>query len=224
MARSSRSILIFLLIFGLGGLVVLLGLGAWQVQRLAWKEGLIDELQSRLSAEPVPLPPAPTEAQDEYLRVTVQGRYLPGELHVLTSVRPDGPGFRVIAPFETEGERRLLVDRGFVPQTAKDAPRDAPHATVTGSLLWPQEVDGFTPDPDREGNYWFARDLPAMAEALGTEPLLIVAESNPGETPRAQPLTVNLPNDHLGYAITWYGLALGWAVMTLFLIRNRRRT
>lgn len=223
MARSSRSRLFFLLVFGLGGVAILVGLGTWQVQRLAWKEGLIAELEARLSADPVPLPAAPTEAGDEYMRVEVSGRYLPRELHVLTSVRPDGPGFRIIAPFETDTGRRILVDRGFVPQTDKEASRDRPETTVTGSLLWPQETDGFTPEPDREGNYWFARDLPLMAEALDTDPLLIVAESNPGLWPKAQPLTVNLPNDHLGYAITWYGLAIGWAVMTVFLIRAGRR-
>jgi len=96
---------------------------------------------------------------------------------------------------------------------------------VVGALYWPDETDSFTPAPDRAANIWFARDLGAMAEALGTEPLLVVAESHPlGDWPKPLRLGVNLPNDHLGYAITWFSLALIWAVMgTMLALRERRR-
>lgn len=223
MPRSSRARLAFALAFGLGGVGILCGLGTWQLQRLAWKEGLVAELEGRLSAEPVPLPAAPTEAADEYLRVTVRGGYGPGELHVLTSRPPWGPGFRVIAPFETEAGRRILVDRGFIPEDAKSADRAPPRdVKLTGALLWPQEVDSFTPEPDIPRNLWFARDLPPMAKALNAEPILVVAETNPAERPVAWPLTVNLPNDHLEYAITWFSLAVVWAGMTVAFVRRRR--
>jgi surfeit locus 1 family protein len=69
-----------------------------------------------------------------------------------------------------------------------------------------------------EENFWFARDVDRMAEALGTEPYLVVAESNPGERPVPAPVTVNLRNDHLEYAITWFALAAGWAAMTAALV------
>ena len=113
---------IFALLFGLGGAGVLVSLGFWQVQRLAWKEGVIAELDARLAAAPVPLPEAPTEARDEYLRVALEGRFGPEELHVLTSAKPWGPGFRVISAFETTDGRRVLVDRGYLPETEKTAP------------------------------------------------------------------------------------------------------
>lgn len=223
MSRSPRASLTFALVFGVGGFAILVGLGVWQMQRLAWKEALIGELEARLEAEPAPLPETPTEAENEYLRVSAAGRYDQGELHVLTSRKPYGPGFRIIAPFETEGGRRILVDRGFVPEEEKDAARDQRAATVTGALIWPDETDFFVPEPDREKNFWFARDVPEMAEALDTEPVMIAAESNPGERPVAAPVTVNLPNDHLQYAITWFAMAAIWAAMTVALLLRRRR-
>jgi surfeit locus 1 family protein len=225
MPRAVRAKLIFALAFGLGGLAILLGLGTWQLQRLAWKNDLIAQLEARLSVAPVPLPAAPDRARDAYLRVAVPGRYAEGELHVLTSRKPYGPGFRVIAPFETQGGRRILVDRGFVPEEEKDAARPLPQGpvTVTGALVWPRETDMFTPEPDRAENFWFARDVPLMAEALDTAPLMVAAESNPGERPVATPVTVNLRNTHLQYAITWFGLAVGWAAMTAALVLRIRR-
>jgi surfeit locus 1 family protein len=214
------------LVFGLGGTAILVSLGVWQVQRLTWKEGLIAELEAKLAEAPVALPETPTELRDEYTRVRVGGRFGPEELHVITSARPWGPGFRVIAPFETEDGRRVLVDRGYVPDEAKDAPRSPGEATVTGALLWPDETGFDTPEPDLGANIWFARDAAAMAEALGTAPVMIVAEDGAaeGEFPAARPVTVNLRNDHLQYAVTWFSLAVIWLVMTaVVLVRLRRR-
>jgi surfeit locus 1 family protein len=99
--------------------------------------------------------------------------------------------------------------------------------TVTGNLHWPDEVDRWTPEPDLSEGLFFARDVPAMAAALGTEPVLVIARAVEGTAPRAQPLPVTaegIPNDHLGYAIQWFGLAAVWAGMTVWLLwRIRRR-
>ncbi|MFO7855763.1 MAG: SURF1 family protein [Paracoccaceae bacterium] len=214
------------LIFGLVGTAILLSLGVWQVQRLSWKQGLIAELEAKLAEPPGPLPDSPSERAHEYSRVRVEGRFGPEELHVITSARRWGPGFRVIAPFETAEGRRVLVDRGYVPDEAKDAARAPGEATVTGALLWPDETGFDTPEPDREANIWFARDTPAMAEALGTAPVMIVAEGDAedGTFPVPQPVTVNVRNDHLQYAVTWFGLAAIWIVMTVVvLFRLHRR-
>ncbi|MEE3099116.1 MAG: SURF1 family protein, partial [Pseudomonadota bacterium] len=190
------------------------GGGRGLVPRLLWSGGLRGGRARRRAAAPVPLPEAPTEAGDEYLRVRVAGAYDGSELHVLTSEKPWGPGYRVIAGFDAADGRRIMVDRGFVEETRRDATRPGGPAEVTGALLWPDEVDGFTPDPDLAKNLWFARDVPPMAKALGAEPVLVVAEANAGDWPKALPLTVNLRNDHLNYAITWFGLAVVWAGMT----------
>jgi surfeit locus 1 family protein len=219
-----RGKFIKVLIFGLSGIAVLLGLGIWQLERLAWKEGVIATLGQRLNANPVLLAAEFDRVTDKYRRVAIDGRYLPGEAHMLTSVKFVGPGYLVIAPYETDDGRKVLIDRGFIPQPDKDLARDIPAVPVTGALLWPDEIDGFTPDPDLKANIWFGRDVDKLAAQFGTEPVLIVAESNPGPAPIAQPLTVNIKNDHLGYAVTWFGLALVWAVMTGVALLRLHRT
>jgi len=222
-----RRSIVLAAVFGLFGTGLLIGLGVWQLQRLQWKEGLIAELDTRLSAPPVAVPSAPDPERDSLLRVHAAGALGARELDVLTSLPPYGPGFRVIAPLKAADGRRLLVDLGYVPEAMKatTGPRIAGPVEVTGALYWPDETDSFTPVPDRKANIWFARDLAPMAEALGTEPLLIIAESvTPGaEWPKPRRLGVNLPNNHLQYAITWFSLALAWAVMGTMLVRREWR-
>lgn len=216
--------------FGVAGVSVLVGLGVWQVQRLTWKEGVIAAIETRLGEAPVALPEEVSEADDEYRRVRLTGRLIAGdEIAVLTTMKPEGPGFRIISPFETPEGRRILVDRGYVPEALKDpdlrpSEPDMGYAVATGALLWPDEVDSFTPEPDAARGIWFARDLPAMAAALGTEPVLAVLETPmTGDWPRPVPVTVDLPNDHLEYALTWFSLAAIWAGMTVLLVRRERR-
>lgn len=213
------------IVFGVAGVAILAGLGIWQMQRLAWKEGVIAQLEARFAADPVALPAAPDAGRDAYLRVRATGRAGAPTLHVLTSVKPFGPGYRVIAPFTLSDGRRVLVDLGFVRQERKDR-GDLPggEVTVVGALFWPDEADGFTPAPDRAANIWFARDLEAMAAELQTEPIMIVAESHGGgDWPRPRRIGVNLPNDHLQYALTWFSLAVIWAVMSVLLVRRENR-
>ncbi len=213
---------LFLLIFSLAGLGVLLWLGTWQVQRLAWKQEVLSEIDSRIAAEPVPLPQQVSEDEDKYLPVTISGDMEPGEIHVLVSVKQVGAGYRIIQSFSTQ-DRTILVDRGFVPTTAKQTERMTGPMEVTGNLHWPDEIDSYTPEADIDSNIWFARDVPNLAAALGAEPILLIARSqtDPGVTPLPVD-TAGIPNDHLQYAITWFGLALVWAAMTgYFLWRNR---
>jgi surfeit locus 1 family protein len=212
------------LVFGVLGVAVLLALGQWQVRRLAWKTEILDRIEARLAAEPAPVPAMPTPDEDQYRRVRAQGEILPGELHVYTSAPPRGVGYRVIVPLALGDGRRILLDRGFVPIDEKEAARLQEPITVEGALLWPQETDGFTSPPDRGRNIWFARDVGLMSEALGTEPVMLVTEaSDDPAAPMPLPVSVNLPNDHLQYAITWFSLAAIWAVMTLSLLWRMKR-
>jgi len=216
------------LALGIAGTLVLLSLGVWQVQRLIWKAGVVDQIDLRIADAPVALPALVSEAADEYRAVVVTGRYAAQSVDVLISFKRQGPGFRVITPFTTDTGRSILVDRGFVPEKQKSAPRGTGEVVITGNLLWPDEVDGFTPAPDMERNIWFARDLPAMAGALGTEPVLIVVReiSAPDAPMTAIPVdSARISNDHLNYAITWFSLAAIWVAMTgYFLWRQRRPT
>jgi surfeit locus 1 family protein len=212
------------LLFGLAGVAVLVALGVWQLQRLAWKTAVVAAIDARLAAPPVPVPPHPSPEADQYRRVRAAGVVEAGELHVYVPAPGGGAGYRVIAPLRLPDGRRILLDRGFVPVGDKDAPRRLGPVTVEGSLHWPQESDRFTSAPDLAKNIWFARDVRPMADALGTEPVLLVtAASDDPAGPLPMPVTPNIRNAHLGYAITWFGLAAVWAVMSGYLWRIRRR-
>ncbi len=218
--------LIFPLVLGFGGAAILLALGVWQIDRLGQKQAYLAQIEARIGDRPQALPAAPDAQADRFLPVETSGRFLPGEVLVLSGVKGVGPGYRVIAPFETDDGRRVLIDRGFVPEVDRAAVRPAGAARITGNLHWPDETDSFTPAPDAAAGLWFARDVAAMSEAFGTEQVLIVlretSETGTGLVP--QPVnTSGVPNDHLGYAITWFGLALVWLGMTAFLIRRITR-
>ena len=213
------------LLFGLIGAAILVALGTWQVQRLAWKQGVIAGAAAQMQAAPTPLPATPDPEADRYRPVQVSGRFLGAEAHVLTSIPGEGPGFLVIAAFETTAGRRLLIDRGFLPEDQKTAPRPGQAAQITGNLIWPDDVTPSTPAPDLARNIWFGRDVAAMAQALGTDPVMIVAREDTGQGITPRPVTVTFTNNHLGYAITWFSLAFAWLGMTgLYLWRIRRRS
>ncbi len=214
------------LLFGLFGVAVLCGLGIWQLERLQWKTGVIAAIDARIGDTPVEVPQRPDPVTDRYLSVDVTGRFTGDEVFVLSSVPNIGAGYRVMAVLETLTGRRLLVDRGFIPDAARGVPHQAKKAVVTGNLLWPQEIDSFTPAPDPVTGMWFARDVPAIAAKLRTEPFLIVAASETGDGIAPMPVdSSDIPNDHEMYAITWFSLALVWAGMTgLLLWRIRQRT
>jgi surfeit locus 1 family protein len=217
----------FPVVMGIAGCAVLVALGTWQLRRLEWKEAILAEIDARIVAAPVELPATVDAEADRYLPVTVSGALGGEELHVLTSVKDMGPGFRVISVL-TAGERRILVDLGFVAEAAKHAPRMAEAVNVTGNLHWPQETDRWTPAPDAGRGIWFARDVGAMAGALGTEPVLVVARDVSGADLGVTVLPIDsagIPNDHLNYAITWFSLAAVWAVMAGALVwRAAKRT
>lgn len=213
-------------LFGLVGAALLVGLGVWQLQRLAWKQGVLAEISTRIAAAPRALPDVVDPQADHYLPVTVAGRFTGENLDVLVSRKLIGVGYRVIAVLQTDAGRRVLVDRGFLPEAARTTPRLARAVRITGNLHWPQEVDSFTPAPDAATGLWFARDVAAMAAALHSEPIFIVAREPTGDGIEPMPVdTSGIPNDHLGYAITWFLLAVAWLGMTgLALWSIRRQT
>jgi surfeit locus 1 family protein len=212
------------LIFGAVGVGILLGLGFWQLSRLAQKEAYLADLDARIAAAPVALPTVPDAAADKFLPVITTGLFTGEVVHVLVSRKQIGPGVRIIEAFTTDTGRRILVDRGFVAEADRGADHTATVNEVTGNLHWPEEVDSFTPEPDLAKGLWFARNVPQMAAALNTDALLVVARSDTGGG--VEPLAVDTsgtPNDHLEYAITWFSLAVVWAGMTALLVWRMRR-
>ncbi|MFA5580866.1 MAG: SURF1 family protein [Paracoccaceae bacterium] len=214
------------LIMGLGGLAILLSLGIWQVQRLAWKEGIIAQIEAMILNPPVPLDQAIAAGAEKYTPVTMSGDIAGPEVHVLVSRRQIGAGYLVITAFETSDGRRVLLDRGFIRNEAKDAPRPPRALALDGNIHIPDDRTSSTPPNDEAHNIWFARDIADMARVLGTEPILVVARSDTGDSVEPMPVTAEgVANDHLEYAMTWFLLALVWAGMTAYLLwRIRART
>lgn len=214
--------LLFPIVIGLGGLAILLWLGFWQLDRLEWKRGVLDEIDARVAAEPVPLPATPDPEADNYLTVIMEGAATGEEIRFLDSGTAAGTGHRIISVFVTTDGRRVMLDQGLLPLYAEAAaPLTAP-VTVQGNLIWPDDISDQAP----EGDEWYARDVPAMAAALNTEPALIVLSAASQYDERLSPLPVdtrNIKNDHLEYAITWFLLAFVWLSMTMFYVARGLR-
>nr|WP_205932459.1 SURF1 family protein [Rhizobium leguminosarum] len=206
-------------------LAILISLGTWQVERLHWKEGLIADIAARQAASPVPLADieamAATGGDIEYRKVTVTGRYINNkERHFFATWRGQ-TGFYVYTPLELADGRILFVNRGFVPYDNKE-----PETRMQGQLTDQQTVTGLAreklpgkpswavPDNDVAKNIFYWKDLDVMAESVGLEkasviPFFVDADStpNPAGLPIGGVTQVDLPNNHLQYAFTWYGLA-----------------
>lgn len=210
---------LFPVLMGIIGVAVLTSLGFWQLDRMEEKRAYLDEMEARIANTPIPLPGVPEEGAHKFQAVTVQGRFTGEFLEVLAGQKGASPGVMVIEAFELAGGRRIMVQRGFVAEEARAVPR-APHeATIQGNLHWPDDTSSSTPPPDAKTGLWFARDVPAMALKLGTEPTLIVAREPTGDGIAPMPVdTSGIPNNHWGYAIQWFLLAATWAGMTLFLL------
>jgi surfeit locus 1 family protein len=222
----------------------LIALGKWQLDRKAWKEALIETLGQRLAAAPSGLPPPERwggldQAADEYRRVRFSAEIPPDqEALVFTSgsaFRPDvsGPGYWVFAPARLAGGGVVVVDRGFVPEgrqnkTTRAAGEVGGRLEMVGVMRWPEPAGWFMPAADPGHNLWFVRDPLAIARAKNwgeVAPFFIELESPvpPGGLPLPGPLKVNLPDDHLQYALTWFGLAAVLAISFAFWLRSRWR-
>ena len=205
-------------------LAILIGLGTWQMQRLAWKQALLARIEALKVAPAVPAAPvlARMAAGDDtdFVRVTLD---CPGLARAaglnLYAVRDGDAGQRLVSACPLAGGpyRTLLVDRGFIAQETVARPTGDPAdrsvSRVTGVLRAPEPPGRFTPPNDPAGNRWYSRDHAAMARALGAAapaPLVLMAETatNP-EFPALvpAPIPAEISNRHLEYALTWYGLA-----------------
>lgn len=229
-------------IFALVGVAILVGLGVWQLDRKVWKENLIVAMHARLTHAPGDLPPRDqwarlNQQRDEFKRVGFPAEFLPGQAALVYSAgsafRPDvqGPGYWVFAPARLAGGSVVIVDRGFVPLDRKDAAAKSPAGSldIVGIMRWPETRGMFTPADDLKENTWYLRDIKAMAAAHhwnNVAPFYVEMESPvpAGGLPKPGRLVVNLPDNHLQYAITWFGLAFGLAgVYVLFIVRRLRR-
>lgn len=228
---------------------VLLALGIWQLQRRDDKHRLIAALSDRLAAEPVALPAARDwsaldPVHDEFRRVRFTATYLKlPDVMVYSSgsaVRDDvtGPGTWAFLPAQLPDGRIVVINAGFVPNTMQERGAEdravqpllsGEAATVTGYLRFPEQPGLFAPAPNLDKRLWFTRDVPAMAAALGwdkpaeTAPFYIDLEAPmpAGGVPKPGPLGVHLRDNHLQYAVTWFGLAAAVLITFVFWLRGQ---
>lgn len=228
---------------------VLLSLGFWQLQRRTAKHALIAALETRLAGAPTALPPpgewaALTPAADEFRRVSFTATYaeLPDAMVYSSgsAIREavSGPGTWAFLPTRLADDATVVINAGFVPNTMQDrAYQDRLvkplHAgqpvAMTGYLRFPEAGGLFTPNPDAAKRLWFSRDVPAMAAQLGwggkVAPFYIDLETPvpANGLPKPGPLGVHLRDQHLQYAVTWFGLAAAVGIAFLVWLWGQRR-
>ncbi len=234
----SRAAFLFSMLFGIFACAGFVLLGNWQVRRLAWKEELIARVDRNIAAPPQA---APSRAQwaaigrpDEYRKLCLDGSYLAGHETLVQAVTRLGPGWWVLAPLRTVQGDTLLVNRGFVDAPHRDAASRAAGEEgtrqVCGLLRLSEPHGAFLRDNVPAEGRWYSRDVAAIAAAqqlpaaeLAPYFLDADATANPGGWPVGGLTVVQFRNSHLGYALTWYGLALLTAAGLAILVRHQRR-
>jgi surfeit locus 1 family protein len=221
-------------VFTVPVVLLLFGLGFWQIERLFWKRELITLRQAAVTAAPLAAPRSLEEARGmEFHPVTDQGVFLHDKEIFLGATSEAGRnGYQVLTPLQESGGRIVFVNRGFIPAELKDPAKRsdgqiAGAVRVQGLLRLPpaEKPAWFLPDNRADLNYWFWVDLPAMAAADGLDrvaPFYIDADAtpNPGGWPKGAVTRLALRNDHLQYAITWFSLAV--ALIVIYFLYHRR--
>ncbi|MBT9471182.1 MAG: SURF1 family cytochrome oxidase biogenesis protein [Pseudomonadota bacterium] len=222
-------------------LAILVGLGSWQLKRLAWKEGLLARVAALQAAPAKPGVAAMEQmsvgADLDFARVQLECPGLASAPYVqLYSVRDGQPGARLVSACHIAGGRyrSILVDRGFVDETVSARPRvnvsDRTPITITGVLRVPEPGNFVSPPNDVAANRWYVRDVPAMAKALSADapaPLVLMAETSSNPEWKAldpAPLPAEISNRHLEYALTWFGLAASLVGVYVAMLWRRRKT
>jgi surfeit locus 1 family protein len=234
---------IIIVVLMLAGLAVLCSLGWWQVERLFWKEELLRTVQERVSRQPVPvdefLGKELPKDQWSYTPVTVTGTFNhQAEVYYFATGQSGASGWNVHTPLEREDGTAVVVNRGFVPFDMK-APEKRPEGqvdglqTVTGLIRVPaveKPSAAFENAPEKREFYW--RDLEAMTALMRSGsgqtflPLLVEADetANPGGWPKGGTTIIKFSNNHLQYAITWFGLAATMLGVGGYFLYSRRKS
>ena len=227
----------------LSALAILLALGTWQVERLVWKERLLADIAERRTAAPMTLPEVEEMRRAggdiEYRRISVTGAFDHSRERHFFATFEGKTGFYVYTPLLLPDGFVLFVNRGFVPYEMKD-----PATRAAGQVSGEQTVTGYArarlvgkpsiivPDNDLAKNIFYWKDLDAMTASSGIDPNKVLpffvdadaSVTSPGGWPRGGVTQFDLPNNHLQYAVTWYGLAAALIVVVAGIFFRRRRS
>ncbi len=231
-------------VFALIVFAILMSLGFWQVERLQWKEALIAQMDTRSNAPPAPLPlpatwPSLKPLDYDYVHVSVTGRLDPTrEALIFRGAGKVGqgsaqPGYWIMSPLLLADGSSVLVNRGFIPLANKEPssrpdPQRGQEVTLTGLLRAPEDRNSFTPTDDPAKGQWYTRDPLAISAALGLPnpaPFSLDEDAHaaPPGAPAGGATVVDIPNNHLSYAGTWFGLAGTLVAVFGYFVWRRRR-
>lgn len=220
---------------------ILVSLGVWQLHRLAWKETLVAEIATRTKAPPQPLPepsqwPRLAPSDYDYRHVALAGRFENDkEALVFYGAGPHelGPGYLVLTPLRLDSGAFVIVNRGYVPvalaaRRARAKGEIEGETEVTGLMRPPQARNFFTPPDEPDKDIYFSRDPAPIAAHFGLSPaapFIVDADAAPmpGGWPIGGMTTIDIPNNHLNYALTWFGLAVGLFAVFAAYLRARWR-
>jgi surfeit locus 1 family protein len=208
-------------LFAVPAFLTLLWLGTWQLQRLEWKNNLITSFENRSAAAPIALPMAGDVTDElEFRRLALDGEFDNEREVYLTGRTYEGnAGFHVVTPFALNDGRIVLVNRGWVSESYRD-PAKRPFSLITGPttleaiLRFPAQKGYFVPENEPDAGFWFTLIPPQIVAHLGLDGAETTMYADALRTsevvslPIAAKTELNLRNSHLGYAITWYGIAL----------------
>ena len=212
---------LWLTLFSIPALLVLLALGFWQLDRLAWKTALINNFNERASAQPILPPETDTDLSVvEFHSLALQGRYLHDKERFLTGRTYEGnAGFHVVTPFRTNGSKLIFVNRGWVSEAYRE-PEKRPFSvedkevTIRAVLRLPQQKGYFVPENEPEKGFWFTLKPDELAAHLNMQEATTsyyadqIREGKVLTLPIAATMQIEVRNTHLNYALTWFGIAL----------------
>ena len=204
---------------------VFCALGTWQLYRLQWKLELISEITYGLNSNPIEYS---TLIKKNYQRVTTKGKFDYDKQIYLYSLNDNGkPGYDVITPFKTNRNENVLINRGWIDKELKDNPsinlKNESEKKIIGLLREIYKPNMFKPDNDLKNNIWFSINLEDLKKATGVQfnNFVIFLEDNQSKTPLPKKISIDVPNNHLKYAITWYAISISIIFYYLYFRRKK---
>ena len=197
-------------------------LGTWQLYRLQWKQDLINQISEGLNSTPIQYS---QNINKNYQRVTLVGKYnFKNQIYLYNLNKKGQPGFDVITPFETLNKENVLINRGWIKKEFKNNPRiNSFSKNIKGLLKESNKKNIFTPENDLKENIWFSINLNEIQKLTGKKfnKFIVYLEDEKINTPKPKEITIDLPNNHLKYAITWYSISI--SILFYFLYFRKKQ-
>ena len=203
-------------------IILFCSLGTWQLYRLQWKQDLINQISEGLKSTPIRYS---KNIVVNYQRVSLEGEYnFKNQIYLYSLNEKGQPGFDVITPFETKDKENVLVNRGWIrKELKKNLKINSSSSKIKGLLREKSRKNIFTPKNDLKKNIWFSINLNEIKKITGKKfsKYIVYLEDDKIEVPKPKKITIDLPNNHLKYAITWYSISI--SILFYFLYFRKKQ-